>query len=150
VCNPVMAPALLPAWAEGPGGTMLAQQMTIGGRGANQTPWASPPGDSSAALIEAGVLLASELSLPTLLRRLVEIAVTITHAQYGALGVSGPQGGIVEFITVGLSDEQRAAIGTIPTGREFWEPLSKIRIRCVWSGCRTTAARLASLLIIRP
>jgi signal transduction histidine kinase len=91
--------------------------MRIDGGGADSAAWAPLPGDASAALIEAGVLLASELSLPTLLRRLVEIAVTITHARYGALGVSGPQGGIVEFITVGLSDEQRAAIGPIPTGR---------------------------------
>jgi signal transduction histidine kinase len=69
------------------------------------------------ALIEAGVLLAAELSLPTLLRRLVEIAVRITGARYGALGVIGPGGGIVEFISVGLDDRQRAAIGHIPRGR---------------------------------
>jgi len=69
------------------------------------------------ALIEAGVLLAGELSLPTLLRRLVEIAVRITGARYGALGVTGPGGRIVEFITVGLDDRQRAAIGPTPQGR---------------------------------
>jgi signal transduction histidine kinase len=69
------------------------------------------------ALIEAGVLLAAELSLPTLLRRLVEIAVRITGARYGALGVMGPGGGIVEFISVGLDDRQLAAIGPIPKGR---------------------------------
>ncbi|MGA7362577.1 MAG: GAF domain-containing sensor histidine kinase [Candidatus Dormiibacterota bacterium] len=75
------------------------------------------PGDTQAALIEAGVLLASELALPTLLRRLVEIAAQITQARYGALGVAGPDGTILEFITVGLSDEARQAIGAIPTGR---------------------------------
>ena len=69
------------------------------------------------ALIQAGVLLAAELSLPTRLRRLVEIAVRITGARYGARGVTGPGGGIVEFITVGLDDRQRAAIGPIPKGR---------------------------------
>ena len=69
------------------------------------------------ALIEAGVLLAAELSLPTLLRRLVEIAVRSTGARYGALGVMGPGGGIVEFISVGLDDRQLAAIGPIPKGR---------------------------------
>ncbi len=75
------------------------------------------PEANQSALIEAGVLLAAELSLPTLLRRLVEIAVSITGAHYGALGVIGPGGGIVEFITVGLDDRQRATIGAIPTGR---------------------------------
>jgi hypothetical protein len=69
------------------------------------------------AVIEAGVLLAAELSLPTLLRRLVEVAVRITGARYGALGVMGSSGGIVEFITVGLDDRQRAASGPIPKGR---------------------------------
>jgi signal transduction histidine kinase len=73
--------------------------------------------DASAALIEAGLLLAAELSLPILLRRLVEIAVRITKARYGALGVTSPGGGISEFITVGLADEDRAKIGPIPTGR---------------------------------
>jgi signal transduction histidine kinase len=72
---------------------------------------------SAAVLIEAGVLLAAELSLPTLLRQLVEIAVRITHAQYGAVGVAGPSGGIAEFITVGLDEQERAAIGAIPQGR---------------------------------
>jgi signal transduction histidine kinase len=75
------------------------------------------PGDTQAALIEAGVLLASELALPALLRRLVEIAAQITQARYGALGVAGPDGTILEFITVGLSDEARREIGAIPTGR---------------------------------
>jgi two-component system sensor histidine kinase DevS len=76
-----------------------------------------PPDGARVALLEAGVLLASELSLPVLLRRLVELAVRITHARYGALGVLGPQGRIREFITVGMSEGERAAIGPIPQGR---------------------------------
>lgn len=81
-------------------------------------PPGSPPADSSqSALLEAGVLLASELSLPVLLRRLVDIAMQITEARYGALGVTGPDGTIVEFINLGMSDEERLAIGPTPTGR---------------------------------
>ncbi|HUY57669.1 MAG TPA: GAF domain-containing sensor histidine kinase [Candidatus Micrarchaeaceae archaeon] len=76
-----------------------------------------PRGDPRVALIEAGVLLASELSLPVILRRLVEIAVSITGARYGALGVTGPNGGVAQFITVGLGSEERAAIGALPQGR---------------------------------
>ncbi|HUY25735.1 MAG TPA: GAF domain-containing protein, partial [Candidatus Saccharimonadales bacterium] len=75
------------------------------------------PDISQSALLEAGVLLASELSLPVLLRRVVEIAREITQARYGALGVIGLGGGIAQFITVGMSDEERVAIGPIPTGR---------------------------------
>ncbi len=74
-------------------------------------------GESETALLEAGMLLASEVSLPAVLQRLVEIAVEMTQARYGALGVIGAGGAIAEFITVGLSDEERAAIGPIPRGR---------------------------------
>ncbi|MGH7757822.1 MAG: sensor histidine kinase [Candidatus Dormibacteria bacterium] len=69
------------------------------------------------ALVEAGVLLASELALPALLKRLVEVAVRISGARYGALGVLGASGQISQFITVGVSDEARSAIGPIPRGR---------------------------------
>lgn len=101
---------------------MRPPQMKVGA-GADEGSRASAPEEMGAALLEAGMLLAAELSLPMLLRRLVEIAVRITHARYGALGVSRPQGGILEFITVGLSDDERAAIGPIPSGRGILEAL---------------------------
>ncbi|MGH7643218.1 MAG: sensor histidine kinase [Candidatus Dormibacteria bacterium] len=91
--------------------------MSVPSGGRDESPGALPINDFRAALIDAGVLLAAELSLPILLRRLVEIAVQITGAQYGALGVTGPGGRIVEFITVGLDEWERAAIGPIPSGR---------------------------------
>jgi Signal transduction histidine kinase len=68
-------------------------------------------------LLEAGMALASELSLPAVLRRIVELAVEVTRARYGALGVLTPDGDhIEEFITVGVTDEEREAIGDPPTG----------------------------------
>jgi signal transduction histidine kinase len=84
---------------------------------AGETPGRPPAGSSHSALLEAGVLLASELSLPVLLRRLVEIAMEITEARYGALGVTGPDGSIAEFINLGMSDAERLAIGNTPTGK---------------------------------
>ncbi|MGA8206705.1 MAG: GAF domain-containing protein [Candidatus Dormiibacterota bacterium] len=80
-------------------------------------PGSPPPQGTLRGLLEAGVLLASELSLPVLLRRLVQIAMQITEARYGALGVIGADGTIVEFINLGLSEEERLAIGPLPTGR---------------------------------
>jgi signal transduction histidine kinase len=68
-------------------------------------------------LIEAGLALASELSLDVVLRRIVELAMRITNATYGALGVLGPGDQIVDFITVGVSGEQRELIGHPPVGR---------------------------------
>ena len=61
--------------------------------------------------------LASERSLDVVLLRIVELAVELTDARYGALGVLSPDGGsIEEFITVGITPEQRAALGDPPTG----------------------------------
>ena len=68
-------------------------------------------------LLEAGVALAAELSLPAALQRIVELAAELTDARYGALGVVGRDGVITEFITTGVSDTERAAIGHIPVGR---------------------------------
>jgi signal transduction histidine kinase len=68
-------------------------------------------------LLEAGLALSSELSLPAILQRIVELAAGVTGARYGALGVLGREGRITEFITTGCTDEERAAIGHIPVGR---------------------------------
>ncbi|MDH4111352.1 MAG: GAF domain-containing sensor histidine kinase [Actinomycetota bacterium] len=68
-------------------------------------------------LIEAGLALASELDLDAVLDRIVELAVAITGARYGALGVLGEDRPRIErFITHGVTAEQRAAIGDPPVG----------------------------------
>lgn len=70
------------------------------------------------ALIRAGLLLASELSLPAVLQKIVEIACEVAEARYGALGVLSPEGDhILEFITHGISEEERRRIGDLPHGR---------------------------------
>src|SRR5215217_1658939 len=68
-------------------------------------------------LLETGLTLAAELSLPAALQRIVELAAELTGARYGALGVLGRDGTITEFITTGVSEAERAAIGHIPHGR---------------------------------
>jgi two-component system, NarL family, sensor histidine kinase DevS len=68
-------------------------------------------------LIEAGLSLASELDLDALLDRLVELAVELTDARYGALGVLTSDGtGIERFVTRGMTEVERAAIGDPPVG----------------------------------
>jgi len=74
-------------------------------------------GDRRELLLQAGLALASELSLPAVLQRIVELAVQVTKARYGALGVLGTEQRISEFHTTGVSQEQRNAIGHIPVGR---------------------------------
>ena len=73
--------------------------------------------DGDRRLIDAGMALASALSLDTVLQRIVELAVELTEARYGALGVLSPEGAsITSFITVGITDAERAALGDPPTG----------------------------------
>jgi signal transduction histidine kinase len=80
-------------------------------------PARTPPSQRDKALIEAGMVLASELSLDAVLQRIVELAVEISDARYGALGVLTPdRRTIEEFITVGVTPEERAAIGDPPVG----------------------------------
>jgi signal transduction histidine kinase len=75
------------------------------------------PQDRKDVLLEAGLALASELSLPMVLQRIVDIAAQVTDARYGALGVIGDEGELVEFITTGLSAKERRAIGPLPRGQ---------------------------------
>jgi signal transduction histidine kinase len=73
--------------------------------------------DPKDALLEAGLTLSSELSLPMVLQRIVDLAVEVTDARYGALGVIGAGNELVDFITAGISAKQRRAIGALPRGR---------------------------------
>jgi signal transduction histidine kinase len=68
-------------------------------------------------LIEAGLALSSELALDAVLMRMVELAVDITDARYGAISVLGADGTFIEeFITQGITPEERARIGNPPKG----------------------------------
>jgi signal transduction histidine kinase len=69
-------------------------------------------------LVETGIALSSELSLESLLRRLIETAVELTGAAYGALGViDRPGTGLEQFVTVGVDEATKATIGDPPRGR---------------------------------
>ena len=69
-------------------------------------------------LVEAGVALSSELTLESLLRRLIGTAVDLTGASYGAMGVIDRAGtGLDQFITVGMKPDVIATIGYLPLGR---------------------------------
>ena len=69
------------------------------------------------ALIEAGLTLASELSLPAALQKITELACRVADARYGALGVLSRDGTTLEdFITYGVTEAEREAIGHLPEG----------------------------------
>jgi len=73
--------------------------------------------DRTHALLEAVVAVGSYLELETVLRQIVETAVELVSARYGALGVIGEGGRLAEFIPVGLDEAQIAAIDHWPEGR---------------------------------
>jgi len=69
-------------------------------------------------LVQAILILDAELHLPVVLRRIIEEAVDLVDAQYGALGVLTEDGrALDQFLTVGLNNEEEQAIGPRPTGR---------------------------------
>jgi signal transduction histidine kinase len=73
--------------------------------------------DRMRGLLEAVVAIGSGLDLESTLRRIVEASVTLVDATYGALGVIGEGKRLAEFIPVGLSQEEIAAIHHWPEGR---------------------------------
>jgi signal transduction histidine kinase len=70
------------------------------------------------ALVEAGKALSSERTLDGVLRRIVEHAMELTGARYGALGVLDEDGvDLAQFITVGIDAHTQEQIGELPRGR---------------------------------
>ncbi|TIC81817.1 GAF domain-containing protein [Nocardioides sp. GY 10127] len=69
------------------------------------------------ALLDAVVAISSDLDLASVLERIVRAACELTSAGYGALGVLGSDGEISEFLTHGMSADQRRGIGAPPRGR---------------------------------
>jgi signal transduction histidine kinase len=68
-------------------------------------------------LLEAVVAVSSNLELEAVLRRIVEAAVTLVDARFGALGVVGDGGRLADFIPVGLDEAGITRIDHEPEGR---------------------------------
>ena len=73
--------------------------------------------DRTHALLEAVVAVGSHLELEVVLRQIVEAAVELVSARYGALGVIGEGGRLAEFVPVGLDEAEIARIHHWPEGR---------------------------------
>jgi len=68
-------------------------------------------------LLDAVLVLGSDLDPTSVLQRIVESAVGLVDARYGALGVLDDTGTrLVQFITVGMDDETHRLIGDLPEG----------------------------------
>lgn len=75
-------------------------------------------GDRMESLLDAVMAVAAGVELQGTLQRIVEAAVGLVDAQYGALVVLDVHGqGLSDFVYVGISAEQRLTMGDFPHGR---------------------------------
>ncbi len=79
-----------------------------------------PASPSLRAILDAVGSIASDLDLHETLQRIVDAASLLSHATYGALGVLDDRQGadrrLREFVTYGITPEQRSRIGPVPAG----------------------------------
>ena len=74
--------------------------------------------DRLRAVLDASIVVTSELSIEAVLQRIVEAAAELTRARYAALGVIDQSGtGVENFVTTGLDEETIRRIGDLPRGR---------------------------------
>jgi two-component system, NarL family, sensor histidine kinase DevS len=73
--------------------------------------------DQMQGLLSAVVSLTEDLSLETVLDRVVQSACELVGARYGALGVIDDDHELGHFITVGIDDDGIRLIGDLPAGR---------------------------------
>lgn len=71
----------------------------------------------TAGLVEAGLALASELDLDSLLQRIADVAREVVGARYGAVGVVGDDGLLLRFVYSGIDRATADEIGDLPHGR---------------------------------
>ena len=68
-------------------------------------------------LLDAVVTIGTDLDLPAMLNRIIQSAVDLVDARYGALGVLDETGSrLAQFITVGVDEDRRRRIGNLPAG----------------------------------
>ncbi|MFI7313979.1 sensor histidine kinase [Streptomyces hygroscopicus] len=68
------------------------------------------------SLLEAVLSVGRELDLSHVLRRIVEAAVVLVDAEYGALGVIGDDQGLSAFLPAGVDGERSESAGPLPSG----------------------------------
>ncbi|OGU07053.1 MAG: hypothetical protein A2W29_04825 [Gemmatimonadetes bacterium RBG_16_66_8] len=69
-------------------------------------------------LIQAGIRISERHTLARVLQEIADSAREVTGARYAALGILEHGGGaLAEFVSSGLSDEERHRIGALPSGK---------------------------------
>jgi two-component system, NarL family, sensor histidine kinase DevS len=73
--------------------------------------------DRANALFEAVAAVGANLDIEVALRDILEAAVRLVDAKYGAMGVIGESGRLAEFIPIGVTEEEISRIHHWPEGR---------------------------------
>src|SRR3977135_511893 len=84
-------------------------------------------------VLEIARSVLSELDLEAVLNRVLESARELTGARYAALGVlSSSRTELERFLTIGIHESEREAIGALPRGRgvlgELIDPPTALRL----------------------
>lgn len=75
------------------------------------------PASRLAQMVEGAAAVAGQTDLTAVLWTTVETAMDLTGATYGALGVIGEHGTLIQFLHVGIDPDLAATIGDPPRGR---------------------------------
>jgi hypothetical protein len=100
-------------------------------------------------LLAATQAIATDLSLPDMLRRIVEAARDLLDAKYVALGVLAREGGLAEFVHLGMSEDTVAEITAGHTAEGFSVCSSTIPNRCASRICPSIPLLTAFRQVIR-
>ena len=76
--------------------------------------------DRMQRLLDAVLAVATGLELDATLRSIVQAAVDLVDARYGALGVLAPDGRISRFVHVGIDEQTRATMGRCRRAGVCW------------------------------
>jgi signal transduction histidine kinase len=69
------------------------------------------------ALVDAGLALAADLDIDSLLQRIADQSREVLDARYGAVGVVGGHGELIRFVYSGIDERTADKIGALPDGR---------------------------------
>src|SRR5947207_2939048 len=68
-------------------------------------------------LVDAVISLSADLELATVLQRIIDAAMDLVDARYGAIGVlDESRSGLAEFVTAGIDADTHRLIGDLPKG----------------------------------
>ncbi|GGP75604.1 GAF domain-containing sensor histidine kinase [Saccharothrix coeruleofusca] len=73
--------------------------------------------DKMQRLLDAVLAVGAGLELDSTLQRIVQAAVELVGARYGALGVLGTRDDLSQFVYVGIDQETRSHMGHLPQGK---------------------------------